>query len=93
VPEEHVIEGRLRAEIRLKRARRPFGGQPAGVDDRHQVADPVGFLQVLGGEQDRHPVVAVPPQLCPQRGAGLRVKPGRRLVEEQHPGALHERER
>ena len=39
------------------------------------------------------PSPAKPPHLVPQRGAALRVEAGRRLVEEQQPRAVKQRQR
>jgi hypothetical protein len=66
------------------------------VQDRHPVAEPLGFFEAVGGEEDRH----VP---LPQRSDEVmdlarrhRVEPGGGLVEEedrrvgqQRPGERH----
>ena len=52
-------------------------GQPAG--------QPVGFLQVVRGEQDGEALASGQPgDLRPHRGPGFRVQAGGGLVEEQH---------
>ena len=51
------------------------------VDQRHAVAQPFGFLHEVGHQQDRHPAVAHALDELPGVAAGLRVKPGRHLVE------------
>ena len=54
----------------------------------------VRLLQVLRRQEDGHAVLACEPgDLLPQRGAALRVEPGRRLVEEEDARPVHERER
>ncbi len=55
------------------------------VDDQDAVGERVRLLQVLGGEYDRDVAFAQGGHGRPQRLAGPRVHPGRRLVEEQHP--------
>ena len=57
-------------------------------------ASDVGLLEVLGGEEHGHAlVVGQPRHLLPQRGPALRVKAGRRLVEEQDPRRVDQRQR
>ncbi len=52
---------------------------------------PVGLLEVVRGEQDREPLLAGEAlDLGPHVGARLGVEAGRRLVEEQHLGTVHE---
>ena len=61
------------------------------VHDRDPLAELVGLLHVVRGEQDR---LAVPVQLAehvPQREPALRVEAGGRLVEEQHGRAVEDR--
>ena len=53
------------------------------VDDREPVAELVGLLHVVRGEQDRLPVGVQLAEDLPQRDAALRVEAGGRLVEEQ----------
>jgi hypothetical protein len=56
------------------------------VDDGDPVGDPVGLLQILGGQQHGG---AGGDQLADQRpqvAAAGRVQPGGRLVQEQHLG-------
>ena len=73
------------ADLGLERVWRAFGDDPAAVDDRHVVGQLVGLLQVLGGEEDRGPVVVERPHLLPDRLAADRVEARGRLVEEEHP--------
>ena len=64
------------------------------VDDADAVGEDVGLLQVLGRQEDRHAlVVGEPRDLLPQRRTTLGVQPRRRLVEEQDPRRVDERER
>ena len=73
--------------------RRAVGHQPAVVDDDDAVGEPLGLVEVVGGEQHGDAVVA-------QLGDDLAddLAPGRvdargRLVEERHLGPADERER
>jgi hypothetical protein len=53
------------------------------VDDREAVAQRVGLLEVVGGEEDRRPQLAELPDLLPHARPRLGIEAGRRLVEEQ----------
>jgi hypothetical protein len=83
---DRVGDGRehLRAaDPPLQRARVAAGDHAPVVDDHDVVGEAVGLLQVLGGEQDGHPLVHERLEHAPQLGAGTRVEPGGRLVEEE----------
>ena len=45
----------FRAEPRLQLGRGALGDHPAVVDDRDRVGEPVGLVQVLGGQQHGRP--------------------------------------
>ena len=62
----------------------PLGDRPAVVDDDDLVGEPVGLLQVLGGEQQRRAAADQLADDVPQVGAAAGVEAGGRLVEEQH---------
>ena len=82
------------ADVGLQLGRCPLGDDLAVVDDPDPIGEDVGLLEVLGGEEHRHALVpGQPGDLLPQRGAALRVKPGRGLVEEEDLRRVHERER
>ena len=70
-----------------------LGDDPAAVEHRDAVGEPVGLLEVLGREEDRRARSGERaddvPQLLPAAG----VEPGRRLVEEQHRRRHDEAER
>ena len=57
--EEHLVEGRIGgqpeplAQLGLQRRRRALPDDQAVVDDGETVAELVGLLEVLGGEEDR----------------------------------------
>jgi hypothetical protein len=64
------------------------------VDDPHAVGERVRLLEVLRRQEDGDPVlVREPRNLRPQRCAALQVKAGRRLVEEEDPRLVDERQR
>ena len=85
---------RRAADLGLERVGRALGDDPAGVDDPDPVGERVGLLEVLGGEEDGHAVVVGEPRdLVPERGAALHVEAGRRLVEEEEPRLVDERQR
>ena len=69
------------------------GEHPAAVQHRDPVGQPVRLLQVLRGQQDRHPVRDQPADHVPDRLPAARVQPGGRLVQEQHLGAAHQAHR
>src|SRR5579859_7710265 len=72
---------------------RTFGDDAPVVDDRQAVAQSVRLFEVVGGEKDRHPGFAQPPDLGPEPRPPLRVEAGRRFVEEQQPRAVNQPER
>jgi hypothetical protein len=59
-----------------------LGADPAAVDDRDLPRQAVGLLQVLGGEQNGHPVARQLGDDPPELLARARVKAGGRLVEQ-----------
>src|SRR5437763_1311298 len=74
--------------------RRARGDDVAVVDDPDAVGEYVGLVEILRGQEDGDAVLAGEPRdLGPERGAALRVEPGRRLVEEENAGPVHERHR
>ncbi len=81
-------------QFALQLVRGALGDDAAAVDDRESGGELVGLLEVVGGEQDRHLLLArqpldLPPELDPRLG----VEPGRRLVEEEHLRPVDEAER
>ena len=82
------------ADLGLQLVRRPLGDDVPVVDDPDPVREHVGLLEVLRRQEDGDAVVAREPRdFLPERGAALDVEPGRRLVEEDDPRPVHERER
>jgi hypothetical protein len=78
------------AELGLERSRGVVGDHPPAVHDRDAVRQPVGLLQVLGGQQHRGPLGDQFADHPPQRVAAVDVQPGGRLVEEDHLRALYQ---
>ena len=60
------------------------------VHDRDPLAELVGLLHVVRGEQDRLALAVQLAEQVPQREPALRVQPGGGLVEEQHARAVED---
>ena len=73
-------------DLPLELGRGALGDHPAAVEHRDPVGQPVGLLQVLGGQEDRHPVVGQLADDLPHGLAAARVEAGGRLVQEDHLG-------
>ena len=74
----------------LQLGRRPFGDDAAVGHDRHLVGEPVGFLEVLGRQENSD---AGSRKAADRRPHGLpapQIEPRRRLVEEQHLWFRHQ---
>ena len=81
-------------DLGLELLRRAAGDDLAVVDDRDPVGQDVGLLEVLRGEEHRHALVARQVgDLLPHVRAAGGVQAGGRLVEEEDPRPVHERER
>ena len=80
---EEQLDGLL-ADARLQLLRGAEGGDAAVADDRDPVREPVGLLEVLGGEEDRRAVVRQRLDGLPDREPAARVQARARLVEEDH---------
>ena len=83
----------LAAGVLLELARRALGDHAPVVDDDDPVGEPVGLVQVLGGEQDRRPSRDQALDRVPERQPAARIEPGGRLVEKQHRRASDKRRR
>ena len=78
-------------DLGLEGRRSTVGDDVAVVDDPDPVGKDIGLLQVLRGQEDRDAVLPREPRhLRPERVAALRVEAGRRLVEEEDAGPVHE---
>ena len=86
-----VTDGVGARSMRFSARGRVEGEDRAVVDDRDPVAELVGLLHVVRGEEDRLPVVVQLAEDLPQGDAALRVEAGGRLVEEQDRRAVHDR--
>jgi hypothetical protein len=62
---------------------RSLSGEPALVHDDEPVAELLGFVHVVRRDHQRHPVLLQAIEPVPEQVAGLRVEPGRRLVEDE----------
>ena len=77
------------ADLGLELGRRPLGDDLSLVDDAHPVCEDVGLFEILGGEEDRDPVLSSKASdLFPERRPALRVETRRRLVEEEDARAV-----
>ncbi|GAB4007892.1 hypothetical protein GCM10029992_62820 [Glycomyces albus] len=64
------------------------GDDPALVHDHEAVAELLGLVHVVGGQQDRHALLLELEQALPHQVAGLRVQAGGGLVEEDQVGLV-----
>ena len=64
---------------------------PAVVDDADPVRHLLGFLDVMGGQNDRDALAAQAPNQRPHVAAEIDVDARGRLVEEQHVGLVAQR--
>ena len=81
----------LAADLRLERVGGPAGDDLAAVDHGDAVGELVGLLQVLRGQQDRRPFLDALADHLPHAEPAARIEAGRRLVEEDQPGAADQR--
>jgi hypothetical protein len=61
------------------------------IDQRHAVAEPLGFLHEVRHQHDRHAAVAHVLDQLPGLAAGLRIQARRHLVEHRDLRAADER--
>ena len=79
---------------RLELIGRSLGDDVPAVDDPDAVGEHVRLFEVLRRQEDRDALgLREASDLAPERGAALRVEPGRRLVEEQGARLVNQRER
>ena len=83
-----VVGGQLdnvTAQGRQQRPRGVEGDDPAGVHDGDPIAQPFGFVQVMGGQQDRRLARRPKPgDQVEELVADARIEPDSRLGEEEH---------
>ena len=82
--------------VSTTRRRPSAASEPAGcprrddlavVDDHDPVAERVGLVQVVRGQEDRRALVPQAADVVPEAGPVLRVEPGGRLVQEEELGS------
>ena len=69
----------------------PLADDLALVDEGDPVAELLRLLQVVGGEQDRRPLLVDPLDVVPELEPQLDVDAGGRLVEDQQARPVHHR--
>ncbi len=72
----------LRVDLADDAGRRVEGDDLPGVDDGDPVGEPLGLLHEVGHQDDGHAAVADALDQVPGVTPGLRVEPGRQLVED-----------
>src|SRR5436853_363859 len=72
---------------------RPDREDPPVLDDRDAVGELLRLVEVVRRQQDRLAEIAQVADRLPRAAPGLRIKAGRRLVEEDQLGVADERER
>ncbi len=73
-----------------QRVRRALGERPAVVDDLEVIAEPLGLVHEVRGEDDGLALAQQHAQLLPHLVARLRIEAGGRLVEEDEVGIVHQ---
>ena len=86
-------DDRVARHLLLQRARGAFRDHRPVIDDHDAVAEHVGLVQVVRGQEHRGAPVPQAADVVPQAGPVLRVESGARLVQEQDLGLVHDAER
>src|SRR5215207_3892048 len=81
------------ADAGLQFVRSALCGDAAVIEHGDAISEPVGLLEVLGGEEDGRAVGCERADDAPELLATARVEAGRRLVEEEHRNRDDEAER
>ena len=92
-PLRRQLDEMIGADRSNERRRRATSDDLAVVHDGELVAEPLGLVHVVGGQQDRPPGFLELLDEIPQLAARLRIETGRRLVEEEQIGLADERAR
>ena len=79
---DHDLDAAAQGVLELVRT--ALGDHPSRVDDHDLIRELVGFVQVLGGQQDGRAVGGEFSDSGPDLGPAARVQAGGRLVEKQH---------
>ena len=92
MPGREAQLGHLAGRVLLdERARAPLGDDLGLVHDHEPVAQLLGLVHVVSGQHERDAALLEPVEPVPEQVPGLRVEPGRRLVEEQDRRLVDER--
>ncbi len=82
------------ARIRAGVDQQPLGGVQGDdsrvVHDGHAVAEDLGFVHVMRGEDDRFALALDQPHQIPEVAPGLGIEAGRRLVEKEDLRVVHQ---
>ncbi len=87
---EPNLENLRPAVVPHKFGRRPSDNGASLIEYDQFVAQSLGLVHEVSGEYLRQPFVTKCAQAIPDQVSGLRVEAGRRLVEEQHLGLVHQ---
>src|SRR5262249_22053578 len=60
------------------------------VDDGQAIAELIGFIHVVSGQEDGHAASAQAANLIPDMCAALRVEASGWLIEEEQTGSVHD---
>src|SRR5262245_41225765 len=88
---EDVVQRRLRPEAGFELGRGADGADAAAVHERDAVAELLRLFHVVRREQHGDPLGPQRAEPVPDGVATDRIEPDRRLVEDEHPGLVHER--
>ncbi len=77
----------------LQAGRRVEGHDAPLIDDGDAIAELVGLLHVVRGEEDRLPVDVQLAEDLPQRDPALGIEASSGFIEEQHRRSVHHRSR
>jgi hypothetical protein len=72
-------------------ARRALGHDAAPVHHDEPVAELLGLVHVVGGQNQCDPSLLEPVEAVPEDVSGLRVEASGRLVEQEQVGVAHQR--
>ena len=92
-PASRPTSDHVAGDLALELVRRALGDDLAVVHDRDPVAERVGLVEVVRGEEDGHALGAQPADLVPHVGPALRVEAGGRLVQEDDLRLVDDAER
>ncbi len=86
-----IRDDEVLADRPLELVGRTDGCEPTACDETHAVGEGIGLFEVLRREEDGHPELRIEPShLGPDALAARRVETGRRLVQKEDLGVVHE---